>query len=119
MAMDAAAELEKQGISVKVVNARFIKPLDEKMLHEIFQTSKPVITVEEAVLQGGFGSAVLEFASEHGYYDTRVERMGIPDRFIEHGSVTKLLEEIGLTKEEIINRVKKLVTPTQKRLEVK
>jgi len=119
MAMDAAAELEKQGISVKVVNARFIKPLDEKMLHEIFQTNKPVITVEEAVLQGGFGSAVLEFASEHGYYDTRVERMGIPDRFIEHGSVTKLLEEIGLTKEEIINRVKKLVTPTQKRLEVK
>lgn len=119
MAMDAAAELEKQGISVKVVNARFIKPLDEKMLHEIFQTNKPVITVEEAVLQGGFGSAVLEFASEHGYYNTRVERMGIPDRFIEHGSVTKLLEEIGLTKEEIINRVKKLVTPTQKRLEVK
>jgi 1-deoxy-D-xylulose-5-phosphate synthase len=119
MAMDAAEELEKQGISVKVVNARFIKPLDEKMLHEIFQTSKPVITIEEAVLQGGFGSAVLEFASEHGYYDTRVERMGIPDRFIEHGSVTKLLEEIGLTKEEIINRVKKLVTPTQKRLEVK
>ncbi|MED3880594.1 1-deoxy-D-xylulose-5-phosphate synthase [Priestia megaterium] len=119
MTMDAAAELEKQGISVKVVNARFIKPLDEKMLHEIFQTNKPVITVEEAVLQGGFGSAVLEFASEHGYYDTRVERMGIPDRFIEHGSVTKLLEEIGLTKEEIINRVKKLVTPTQKRLEVK
>ncbi|WP_310326421.1 1-deoxy-D-xylulose-5-phosphate synthase [Priestia megaterium] len=119
MAMDAAQELEKQGISVKVVNARFIKPLDEKMLHEIFQTNKPVITVEEAVLQGGFGSAVLEFASEHGYYDTRVERMGIPDRFIEHGSVTKLLEEIGLTKEEIINRVKKLVTPTQKRLEVK
>ncbi|MDO6847137.1 1-deoxy-D-xylulose-5-phosphate synthase [Priestia megaterium] len=119
MAMDAAEELEKQGISVKVVNARFIKPLDEKMLHEIFQTNKPVITVEEAVLQGGFGSAVLEFASEHGYYDTRVERMGIPDRFIEHGSVTKLLEEIGLTKEEIINRVKKLVTPTQKRLEVK
>lgn len=119
MAMDAASELEKQGISVKVVNARFIKPLDEKMLHEIFQTNKPVITVEEAVLQGGFGSAVLEFASEHGYYNTRVERMGIPDRFIEHGSVTKLLEEIGLTKEEIINRVKKLVTPTQKRLEVK
>jgi 1-deoxy-D-xylulose-5-phosphate synthase len=119
MAMDAAEELEKQGISVKVVNARFIKPLDEKMLHEIFQTNKPVITVEEAVLQGGFGSAVLEFASEHGYYDPRVERMGIPDRFIEHGSVTKLLEEIGLTKEEIISRVKKLVTPTQKRLEVK
>ncbi|MFP7733083.1 1-deoxy-D-xylulose-5-phosphate synthase [Priestia aryabhattai] len=119
MAMDAAEELGKQGISVKVVNARFIKPMDEKMLHEIFQTNKPVITVEEAVLQGGFGSAVLEFASEHGYYDTRVERMGIPDRFIEHGSVTKLLEEIGLTKEEIINRVKKLVTPTQKRLEVK
>ncbi|MGG0460687.1 1-deoxy-D-xylulose-5-phosphate synthase [Priestia aryabhattai] len=119
MAMDAATELEKQGISVKVVNARFIKPLDKKMLHEIFQTNKPMITVEEAVLQGGFGSSVLEFASEHSYYDTRVERMGIPDRFIEHGSVTKLLEEIGLTKEEIINRVKKLVTPTQKRLEVK
>ncbi|AQX53799.1 1-deoxy-D-xylulose-5-phosphate synthase [Priestia flexa] len=118
MAMEAAEALSKKGIQVEVVNARFIKPMDEEMLHNILKSNRPVLTVEEAVLQGGFGSAVLEFASEHGYYSA-IDRMGIPDKFIEHGSVTKLLEEINLTTEEVINRVNKLVRPIQKRLEVK
>ncbi|TYR82462.1 1-deoxy-D-xylulose-5-phosphate synthase [Priestia megaterium] len=119
MALEAAQELEVRGINAQVVNARFIKPMDEEMLHSLFKTKQPILTVEEAILQGGFGSAVLEFAAEHGYYETKVDRMGIPDKFIEHGSVTKLLEEIGLTKEEMVNRVEKLATPEQKRLEVK
>lgn len=118
MAMEAAEALSKKGIQVEVVNARFIKPMDEQMLHNILKSNRPVLTVEEAVLQGGFGSAVLEFSSEHGYYSA-IDRMGIPDKFIEHGSVTKLLEEINLTTEEVINRVNKLVRPIQKRLEVK
>ncbi len=60
----------------------------------------PILTIEEACLHGGFGSAVLEFAHDNGYHSALIDRMGIPDRFIEHGSVDKLLEEIGLTKED-------------------
>ena len=72
--------MEKQGISVQVVNARFIKPLDEAMLHDIFQKNMPILTIEEAVLQGGFGSAVLEFAHDNGYHHAVIDRMGIPDQ---------------------------------------
>jgi 1-deoxy-D-xylulose-5-phosphate synthase len=115
MAMEAAVLMEKQGISVKVVNARFIKPLDEKMLHAILSDNIPIITVEEAVLQGGFGSAVLEFAHDHGYHEARIDRMGIPDRFIEHGSVNKLLEEIGLTTENLVLKLQTMVRKKQKR----
>jgi 1-deoxy-D-xylulose-5-phosphate synthase len=115
MAMEAAVLMEKQGISVKVVNARFIKPLDEKMLHAILSDNIPIVTVEEAVLQGGFGSAVLEFAHDHGYHEARIDRMGIPDRFIEHGSVNKLLEEIGLTTENLVLKLQTMVRKKQKR----
>lgn len=109
MAMVAADELTKQGINVKVINARFIKPLDSDMLHELMVKNMPILTIEEAVLQGGFGSAVLEFASENHYYDVEIERMGIPDQFIEQGSVDLLLDEINLTKEEAVLRIQKLV----------
>ncbi|MDE3839532.1 1-deoxy-D-xylulose-5-phosphate synthase [Bacillus methanolicus] len=115
MAMEAAVLMEKQGITVKVVNARFIKPLDEKMLHAILNENIPIITVEEAVLQGGFGSAVLEFAHDHGYHEAKIDRMGIPDRFIEHGSVNKLLEEIGLTTENLVLKLQSMVRKKQKR----
>ncbi|MEL4025466.1 1-deoxy-D-xylulose-5-phosphate synthase [Lysinibacillus endophyticus] len=109
MAMAAADELTKQGINVKVINARFIKPLDSDMLHELMVKNMPILTIEEAVLQGGFGSAVLEFASENHYYDIDIDRMGIPDQFIEQGSVDLLLDEINLTKEEAVLRIQKLV----------
>ncbi len=115
MALEAANRLEKQGISVQVVNARFIKPMDESMLHDIFQAHIPVLTIEEAVLQGGFGSAVLEFAHDHGYHHSFVDRLGIPDRFIEHGSVKELLDEIGLTPENIVVKIKSLMPKKQKR----
>jgi 1-deoxy-D-xylulose-5-phosphate synthase len=115
MAMDAANELEKQGVSVRVVNARFIKPLDEKMLKSIFEEEIPVLTVEEAVLQGGFGSSVLEFSQENGFRDSVIERIGIPDYFIEHGSVKELLNEIGMTKENIIDRILTITPKKQKR----
>lgn len=115
MAMEAAALLEAKGYSVKVVNARFIKPLDETMLHDILSMNMPILTVEEAVLQGGFGSAVLEFAHDHHYHHAKVDRLGIPDHFIEHGSVDKLLEEINLTSEEIVKRMSRLAEKKQKR----
>jgi len=105
MALEAAKLLKKHGIMAKVVNARFIKPLDVTMLHNILKTGMPIVTIEEAVLEGGFGSAILEFAHDHQYYDAKIARMGIPDRFIEHGSVNKLLEEIGLTTEKVVETV--------------
>ncbi|WP_372868996.1 1-deoxy-D-xylulose-5-phosphate synthase, partial [Planomicrobium okeanokoites] len=77
MAMDAAEKLSEKGINAEVVNARFIKPMDEEMLHSIFKRNIPVMTIEEAILQGGFGSAVLEFAHDHGYHDATIDRMGI------------------------------------------
>lgn len=115
MALEAAEILAKDDISVKVVNARFIKPMDEKMLHEILQANIPIITIEEAVLQGGFGSAVLEFAHDYRYLHANIDRMGIPDRFIEHGSVKELLEEIGLTTANVVERVKTIIPRKQKR----
>ena len=115
MAMKAAALLEKQGISVKVVNARFIKPMDTAMLHDLLKTDKPILTIEEAVLQGGFGSGVLEFAHENGYHGAVIDCMGIPDEFVEHGSVNKLLEDIGLTAENVVLNIKKNLTPQKQK----
>jgi 1-deoxy-D-xylulose-5-phosphate synthase len=113
MAMEAAEALAKKGISVKVVNARFIKPMDEAMLHDIFTAGKPVLTIEEALLQGGFGSGVLEFAQEHKYRNAIIDRIGIPDQYIEHGNVNELLAEINVTAEEAVRRVESLVAELQ------
>ncbi len=108
MAMEAAEELSEKGVNVKVVNARFIKPLDEAMLHDLMSKKLPILTIEEGVLQGGFGSAVLEFASDHNYR-VDIERIGIPDQFVEQGSVDLLLEEVHITKEEAVERLGLLV----------
>ncbi|MDR7072676.1 1-deoxy-D-xylulose-5-phosphate synthase [Fictibacillus barbaricus] len=108
MALEAWEILAKSGISARVINARFIKPLDTKMLNLLYAENMPILTLEEAVLQGGFGSAVLEHAADH-HANAIIDRMGIPDCFIEHGSVTKLLEEIGLTTPDLVDRVKSLM----------
>ncbi|MGH2318111.1 1-deoxy-D-xylulose-5-phosphate synthase [Planococcus sp. 4-30] len=107
MAMHAAEQLLEQGISAQVVNARFIKPMDEAMLHSIFELKVPVVTIEEAVLQGGFGSAVLEFAQDNNYRESVIDRLGIPDQFIEHGDVSELMDEIHLNSDEVVRVVKK------------
>jgi 1-deoxy-D-xylulose-5-phosphate synthase len=109
MALEAAEELAEKGIDVQVVNARFIKPLDESLLHDLMGKNIPILTIEEGVLQGGFGSAVLEFASDNKYKQVEIDRIGIPDYFVEQGSVDLLLEELHITKEETIARVESLV----------
>lgn len=113
MALKAAEQLAYQGIDVRVVNARFIKPMDEVMLHEIMQENLPILTIEESLLQGGFGSAVLEFAFDKKYRNIQIERIGIPDEFIEHGEVDLLLEEINVTAEEAVKRITQLVPNKQ------
>ncbi|MFG6114391.1 1-deoxy-D-xylulose-5-phosphate synthase [Halobacillus sp. MO56] len=115
MALEASQELKKQGISIRVVNARFLKPLDDKMLHDIMQEKLPILTIEEAVLKGGFGSSILEFAEENLYRNQSIKRMGIPDRYIEHGKVPELLKEIDLTKEAVVANLKELIPSKQKR----
>ena len=95
-ALAAADILTHEGLDVAVINARFIRPLDVEMLSKAFEDSKFIVTVEEGALCGGFGSAVLETACQHGW-DTRILRtLGIPDRFIEHGERNELLAEMGL-----------------------
>lgn len=113
MAMQAADMLAQQGVDIEVVNARFIKPMDEDMLHRILSNHKPILTIEEAVLQGGFGSGVLEFAHDHGYLNAIVDRMGIPDQYIEHGNVDQLLEEIHMTAEDAVARMQVLLQQKQ------
>ncbi|MCM3720918.1 1-deoxy-D-xylulose-5-phosphate synthase [Solibacillus isronensis] len=113
MALKAAEQLAYQGIDVRVVNARFIKPMDEVMLHEIMQENLPILTIEESLLQGGFGSAVVEFAIDKKYRNVQIERIGIPDEFIEHGEVDLLLEEINVTAEEAVKRITQLVPNKQ------
>ncbi|WP_170007612.1 1-deoxy-D-xylulose-5-phosphate synthase [Bacillus fonticola] len=114
MAEAAADNLQSQGISARVINSRFIKPLDEAMLAQLFKENVPIITMEEAVLQGGFGSAIVEYASDRGV-NVPIRRMGIPDQFIEHGSVGKLLEDIGLTVDDAVETAQQLVQSKQKR----
>ncbi|MCP2034918.1 1-deoxy-D-xylulose-5-phosphate synthase [Planomicrobium sp. HSC-17F08] len=114
MALHAAEQLREEGIQAEVVNARFIKPMDISMLHQIFDRNVPIVTIEEAVLQGGFGSAVLEFAEENQYRGAVVDRLGIPDQFIEHGDVAELMDEIHLNSDEVVRVVKKRVKPETK-----
>jgi 1-deoxy-D-xylulose-5-phosphate synthase len=109
MSLEASAILEEMGYSVKVINARFIKPMDEAMLTGILSEQIPILTIEEAILQGGFGSAVLEYAHDHGYQQSIIDRMGIPDQFIEHGDVDELLKEIDFTTESVVQKLQILV----------
>ncbi|SIS36950.1 1-deoxy-D-xylulose-5-phosphate synthase [Salimicrobium flavidum] len=115
LALEAAETLNSQGVDAEVVNARFMKPMDEKMLHSIFERQIPVVTLEEAVVQGSFGSAVLEFQSDHGYYDREVKRIGLPDRFVEHGSVKDLWKEVDFTNENVVKTVQNLIPKSEKR----
>ncbi len=102
---EAIRMLRKENISIAHYDMRFVKPLDEELLHEVFRKFKSVITVEDGVIQGGFGSAVLEFAADHEY-TARIKRLGVPDRFIDHGSQKELYKECGFDPESIIKEVK-------------
>jgi 1-deoxy-D-xylulose-5-phosphate synthase len=95
-ALQAAESLLQAGIRAGVVNARFVKPLDHDLILSVAGATGRIITVEENVLQGGFGSAVLELLSDRGLIDVKVRRLGIPDRFIEHGSQAQLRSDLGL-----------------------
>jgi 1-deoxy-D-xylulose-5-phosphate synthase len=95
-ALEAAESLIEEGIGVAVVNVRFVKPLDRELILELAYKTKQIITVEENVLQGGFGSAVLELLAEEGMNHVSLKRIGLPDQFIEHGTQSVLRNKYGL-----------------------
>ncbi|MDQ0337720.1 1-deoxy-D-xylulose-5-phosphate synthase [Caldalkalibacillus uzonensis] len=108
LALKAADQLAKEGLKPYVVNARFIKPMDEKMLKELADQGLKFLTVEEHAVTSGFGSAVLEFFNEQGYDHVTVRRLGVPEVFVEHGSVADQRQEVGLTVDNIVHHVKQL-----------
>ncbi|SMD34293.1 1-deoxy-D-xylulose-5-phosphate synthase [Reichenbachiella faecimaris] len=107
-ATEACERLSKERLNAGHFDMRFVKPLDEEMLHEVFKKYKYVITVEDGCLQGGFGSAVLEFMADQGY-QSKVLRLGIPDEVVEHGTQLELHQECGFDPEGLYLSAKKLL----------
>ncbi|TKC13085.1 1-deoxy-D-xylulose-5-phosphate synthase [Pedobacter polaris] len=106
-AVEACQELNSEGIHPAHFDLRFVKPLDAAMLHDVFKRYTNIITIEDGCLQGGMGSAILEFMADHNY-KANVVRLGIPDEFIEHGEQPELWAICGYDKNAIINAVKKI-----------
>ena len=100
--------LEQEGIHPAHYDMRFVKPLDESLLKNIFRKHTLIITVEDGIISGGFGSAIIEFMTDHGF-NARVKRLGIPDRFIDHGTQQELYHECGFDEKEIIKTAKELI----------
>jgi 1-deoxy-D-xylulose-5-phosphate synthase len=99
-AVDACVALEKQGINAAHYDMRFVKPLDEELLHEVFSRFTKVITIEDGCIDGGFGSAILEFMTDH-HYTAEVKRLGIGDLIVQQGEQPELYHECGIDAEGI------------------
>lgn len=106
--MEAAELLEKVDIKTGVYNMRFLKPIDEELLHEVFKSYDKIITVEDGTIIGGLGSAVLEFMADNGFTAT-VKRLGIPDKFVEQGSPEELYHDCGFDAEGIAKIAKNML----------
>lgn len=104
LAAEAIEHVAAKGISVAHYDMRFLKPIDEDVLHEVARTHKRIITLENGTINGGLGSAVLEFMADHGY-TPNVHRMGLPDQFIEHGSVPELCRLCGIDSDSIVQAI--------------
>ena len=107
-AVEACAALEKSGHSVAHFDLRFLKPLDEDGMHEIFRRFKIIVTVEDGSVMGGMGSAILEFMADHGY-TAQIVRLGVPDHFIEQGSVAELHHECGFDTQGIVQTLSRMI----------
>lgn len=112
-AVEVCEKLSLQGIEVAHYDLRFVKPIDEELLHEVFKNYSKVITVEDGCVQGGFGSAVLEFMADN-QYQAHVRRLGIPDQIIEHGEQIELHDECSFGPEGIEKAIIELLEPVGK-----
>jgi 1-deoxy-D-xylulose-5-phosphate synthase len=115
-ALRAAEDLAPLGIDAAVVNARFVKPLDKDLLRELLARIPNLITVEDHVIAGGFGSAVLEFIGEEGISNLRIRRLGVPDRFIPHGTQDELRKLCGFDQEAITQAALQMVRAGRKKI---
>ena len=106
-ALSARDILIKDNINPTIVNARFLKPMDEDLLHDLLKNHSKVVTIEDNVISGGFGSRINKFIIDNNY-NVKIENIGIPDKFVEHGNVDELFETIGMSDEQIANRIKNL-----------
>ena len=108
LVMEACQRLNNEGIQAAHYDMRFLKPVDEDLLHYICRTHKKIITVEDGTIFGGLGSAVMEFAHDH-QYQVHIKRLGIPDHFVAHGPVEELYRECGYDPEGIADTAKTLI----------
>jgi 1-deoxy-D-xylulose-5-phosphate synthase len=109
VALQACAELEKEGFKVAHFNMIFLKPLDTDLLHGIFKRFTRIVTVEDGTLIGGLGSTVIEFMVEHGY-SAKIRKLGIPDYYVEQGSLDELHRECGFDKDGIVKALKEMLS---------
>lgn len=107
-AVKAAQILDNENLSTAVFDIRFLKPMDEQLLHDVFTSFDFVLTVEDGSIIGGFGSAVLEFKNDNNY-SSKVKRLGIPDEFIQQGSPDELYKECGFDVAGIVSAVREVV----------
>ncbi|MGH7832753.1 MAG: 1-deoxy-D-xylulose-5-phosphate synthase [Candidatus Binatia bacterium] len=114
-ALKAAEDLPQLGIEASVVNARFVKPLDRALLRHLVSQVPRIITVEDHVLDGGFGSAIVEFLADEGLSGVRVKRLGIPDRFIPHGTQDELRKLCGIDQESIAQAAIQMIQGARKK----
>jgi 1-deoxy-D-xylulose-5-phosphate synthase len=112
-ALAARSMLAEEGIYATVVNCRYVKPLDMDLIGALAQHIPNIITIEENVLQGGFGSAVLEALTDEGFSNLIVKRIGIPDTFVEHGTQKTLRDKYGITANGIVRVAKEMLTECQ------
>jgi 1-deoxy-D-xylulose-5-phosphate synthase len=110
VALEACAQLAGKGIDTALYDIRFLKPIDEELLHEVFKHHKKVITLEDGCIIGGLGSAVTEFANDNGYHNAEIHRLGIPDRFVEHGTLGELHHECGIDLDGISSAINRFMT---------
>ncbi len=108
ISLEAAETLKKKGIKASVLNARWIKPIDEKMIISLAKKTKKIVTVEENILKGGFGSTVLDVLNRNGLSKTKLKMVGIDDKFVEHGAVEVLREKYGISASGICKAVMEL-----------
>jgi 1-deoxy-D-xylulose-5-phosphate synthase len=114
-ALKAAEELTPLGIDAAVVNARFVKPLDGNLFRDLLTRIPRLITVEDHVIAGGFGSALIEFLADEGITGVDVKRLGVPDRFIFHGTQDELRKLCGFDKDAIAQAVLQMMRRGKKR----
>ncbi len=101
-------KLDSEDVSLAHYDMRFVKPIDEELLHQICKRFDLLITIEDGTIVGGFGSAVLEFMNEHNY-TSKLKRLGVPDKFIEHGTQQELYKECGYDEDSIYHNIKSLL----------